>query len=214
MQACKLKYIWGQRQLLLLVCIWGFNCPLIQNKSVKKGELDWFSLSFFINASFNPLHFVFSAFTIHPCALCLMSTSCIALALRVDGKMDTFLDFSLLLALYLTLSASHFDASSPSHLRQHFCLLMNIWMRLKQREGHTHTHTHIHTHTHTHTHTHSFSCSFSSAEPSTPQEDINILAFSISALWLLQPHLFKRRLQRRGGCLASKKPEISCVKVE
>lgn len=49
----------------------------------------------------------------------------------MDVEMDTFLDFAPLLTLYLTLSASHFHPSSPSHLRQHFCLSMNIWMRLK-----------------------------------------------------------------------------------
>lgn len=49
----------------------------------------------------------------------------------MDVEMETFLDFAPLLTLYLTLSASHFHLSSPSHLRQHFCLSMNIWMRLK-----------------------------------------------------------------------------------
>lgn len=51
-----------------------------------------------------------------------------------------------LLTLYLTLSSSHFLASSPSRLRQHFCPSMNIWMRLKLPiPTRTRTHAHIRT---------------------------------------------------------------------
>lgn len=48
---------------------------------------------------------------------------------------------SLPSSLDLTLFTSRFNLSFPSHLHQHFCLLMNIWMRLKHWDtAHTHTH--------------------------------------------------------------------------
>lgn len=59
----------------------------------------------------------------------------------LEAQLHIFLDFSLLLTFDLTFSPPSFHLSSPSHLHQHFCLLMNIWMRLKHWNMLTHTHT-------------------------------------------------------------------------
>lgn len=58
----------------------------------------------------------------------------------LEAQQHIFLDLSLLLTLDLTLSTSCFHLFCPSHLHQHFCLLMNKWMRLKHWNLHTHTH--------------------------------------------------------------------------
>lgn len=58
----------------------------------------------------------------------------------LEAQLHIFLDLSLLLTLDLTLSTSCFHLFCPPHLHQHFCLLMNKWMRLKHWNLHTHTH--------------------------------------------------------------------------
>lgn len=77
------------------------------------------------------IYFAPPPFIIHPRRVCFKYNP--RHSGRTDGRTERCIRlwiFALLLTLYLTPSSSHFRASSPSRLRQHFCPSMNIWMRL------------------------------------------------------------------------------------